>query len=78
MKKLYQVKIDDTVMPEYFTYDELIKNDLLNERDENILLRLAEDSEWVVAKDYPFPANEDESQHSWNNASELSVSPNDA
>lgn len=78
MEKHYQVKIEEDILQDYFTYEELIRNGLLDERDENILVKLVGDREWVVAKDYPFPANEDESQHSWNNASELSVCPNDA
>lgn len=50
----YQVKIDDAVLPDTYTFDELIDNGLLDERDENIQVRLVEDSEWVIARDYPF------------------------
>ena len=50
----YQVKIEDAVLPDTYTFDELIDNGLLDERDENIQVRLVEDSEWVIARDYPF------------------------
>lgn len=50
----YHVKIEDTILLDSFTFDELIDNGLLDERDENIQVKLADDSEWVIARDYPF------------------------
>lgn len=54
----YQVKIDDSVLPDSYSFDELIDNGLLDERDEQIQVRLIEESEWIVARDYPFANSE--------------------
>lgn len=59
----YHVKIDDSVLPETYSFDELIENGLLDERDEHIQVKLIEEREWVVARDYPF-ANSETSNNS--------------
>ena len=40
MKNKYQVKINDSVLPKSFSFDELIDNGLLDNKDENIKVRL--------------------------------------
>lgn len=50
----YQVKIEDTTLPDYYTLDELIDNGLLDERDEQIKVRAISETKWVIARDYPF------------------------
>lgn len=50
----YQVKIEDTELPDIFNFDELIENGLLDERDENIKVKLIDSSEWIIARDFPF------------------------
>ena len=54
----YHVKIDDSVLPETYSFDELIENGLLDERDKHIQVKLIEEREWVVARDYPFSNSE--------------------
>lgn len=54
----YHVKIDDSVLPETYSFDELIENGLLDERDERIQVKLIEEREWVVARDYPYANSE--------------------
>ncbi len=54
----YNVKIEDSVLPETYSFDELIQNGLLDERDEHIQVRLIEENEWVIARDYPFAESE--------------------
>lgn len=54
----YNVKIDDSVLPETYSFDELIENGLLDERDEHIQVKLIENNEWVIARDYPFSESE--------------------
>ena len=51
----YHVKIDDSVLPETYSFDELIENGLLDERDEHIQVKLIEEREWVVAERVAFP-----------------------
>lgn len=50
----YHVKVDDSILPETYSFDELIDNGLLDERDEHIQVKLVEKTEWIVARDYPF------------------------
>lgn len=54
----YHVKIDDSVLPETYSFDELIGNGLLDDRDEHIQVRLVGESDWVIARDYPFSDSE--------------------
>ena len=54
----YHVTIDDSILPETYSFDELIENGLLDERDEHIRVRLIEENEWVIARDYPFAEKE--------------------
>lgn len=54
----YLVKIEESLLPDSFTFDELIANGLLDERDEKIQVKLIGENEWVIARDYPFDKNE--------------------
>lgn len=54
----YQVEIDGEQLPNSFTFDELIENGLLDERDEHIKIKLVEETDWVIALDYPFSISE--------------------
>lgn len=54
----YKVKIDDTILPDSYTFDELIENGLLDDYDENIKVRLVEENTWYIARDYPFQMKE--------------------
>ena len=50
----YVVKIDDTILPDSYTLAELLANGLLDQRDENIQVKMVEEDKWVVARDYSF------------------------
>jgi hypothetical protein len=50
----YVVKIDDTILPDSYTLDELLANGLLDQRDEHIQIKMVEEDNWVVARDYSF------------------------
>lgn len=54
MQNKYQVKIDDSVMPELYTFDQLIDEGLLDEVDEKIKVRLNGENVWQIARNYPF------------------------
>lgn len=54
----YQVKIDEEQLPISYTFDELIENGLLDERDEHIKIKLIGETDWVIAHDYPFSKSE--------------------
>lgn len=54
MSYRYQVKIDDSVLPESYTLDELLSNGLLDDYDENIFVKQANETEWKIARDYPY------------------------
>lgn len=54
----YQVKIDEEQLPNSYTFDELIENGLLDERDEHIKIKLIGETNWVIARDYPFSTSE--------------------
>lgn len=54
----YQVEIDGEQLPNSFTFDELIENGLLDEKDEHIKIKLVEETDWVIALDYPFSISE--------------------
>lgn len=54
----YLVKIEDSVLPDSYTFDELIANGLLDERDEKIQVKDIEETDWVIARDYPFTNTE--------------------
>lgn len=75
MKNKYQVKINDSVLPKSFSFDELIDNGLLDKKDENIKVRLCAEEEWVTARDYPFYIHENRTQDNLNDESELSLFP---
>lgn len=54
MQNKYQVKIDDSVLPELYSFDQLIDAGLLDEYDEKIKVRLNGDSVWQTARSFPF------------------------
>lgn len=54
----YQVKIDDSILPDSYTFDELINNGLLDDYDEHIKVRLVGESLWLIARDYPYDEKE--------------------
>lgn len=54
----YQVKIDDSILPDSYSLDELLANGLLDQRDEHIKVKLPEEDEWIVARDYSFSRSE--------------------
>lgn len=58
MENKYQVKIDDSVMPELYTFDQLIDEGLLDEVDEKIKIRLNGEDVWQTARNYPFASRE--------------------
>ncbi len=58
MENKYQVKIDDSVMPELYTFDQLIDEGLLDEIDEKIKVRLNGEDVWQIARNYPFADTE--------------------
>lgn len=53
MKK-YLVKIEDSVLPQSYTFDQLIEAGLLDNFDDQIKVKLEGDSIWITARDYPF------------------------
>lgn len=53
MKK-YLVKIEDSIMPQSYTFDQLIDTGLLDNVDDKIKVKLEGDSVWITARDYPF------------------------
>lgn len=54
----YQVKIDDSILPDSYSLDELLANGLLDQRDEHIKVKLPEEDDWIVARDYSFSKSE--------------------
>lgn len=53
MKK-YLVKIEESVLPQSYTFDQLIEAGLLDNVDDKIKVKLEGDSVWITARDYPF------------------------
>ena len=53
MKK-YLVKIEESVLPQSYTFDQLIDAGLLDNVDDKIKVKLEGDSVWIIARDYPF------------------------
>ena len=78
MKKHYQVKINDKILPELFSFDDLLDKGLLDEVDENIKVRLNEDEEWITARNFPFSVHENDNQDHVNEETELSINPIEA
>ena len=54
MPNKYQVKIEESILPQLYTFDQLIDAGLLDEVDEKIKVRLNGDSTWVTARSFPF------------------------
>ena len=54
MPNKYQVKIEDSILPQLYTFDQLIDAGLLDDVDEKIKVRLNGDSAWVTARSFPF------------------------
>lgn len=58
MTHRYQVKIDDSVLPELYTFDQLIEKGVLDDFDENIKVRQCGETDWITARKYPFAHSE--------------------
>ena len=54
MNRRYLVKIEDTILPQSYSFDQLIDKGLLDNIDENIKVKLEGDSVWITAREYPF------------------------
>lgn len=54
MPNKYQVKIEESILPELYTFDQLINAGLLDEVDEMIKVRLNGDLTWFTARSFPF------------------------
>lgn len=54
MNRRYLVKIENTILPESYSFDQLIDKGLLDNIDENIKVKLEGDSVWITARNYPF------------------------
>ena len=54
MPNKYQVKIEDSILPQLYTFDQLIDAGLLDDVDDKIKVRLNGDSAWVTARSFPF------------------------
>ena len=63
MPNKYQVKIEDSILPQLYTFDQLIDAGLLDEVDEKIKVRLNGDSAWVTARSFPFSDLESRQTH---------------
>lgn len=61
MQNKYQVKIDDSVIPELYSFDQLIDAGLLDDIDDNIKIRLIGETTWITARRYPFAEMENNS-----------------
>lgn len=61
MKK-YQVMIDEEVSSQTFTFDEMLELGLLDDYDENIKVKLLEESAWQIAREYPFHVSESDTR----------------
>ncbi len=78
MKRRYEVKIDDSVLPELYTFDQLIEKGILDDVDEHIKVRQHGESNWVTARRYPFidlENNVHQSHPSHNKDDALRVTP---
>lgn len=53
MKK-YLVQIEDAILPQNYTFDQLIDAGLLDHVDDKIKVKLEGNSVWITARDYPF------------------------
>lgn len=54
----YQVKIEDEILPGFYSFDKLLEIGLLDEFDEKIRVRLVGDNNWIIAQSYPFSEKE--------------------
>lgn len=61
MPNKYQVKIKDSILPQLYTFDQLIDAGLLDEVDERIKVKLNGDSAWFTARSFPFSVLENKS-----------------
>lgn len=52
--KRYLVKIEDTILPQSYTFNQLIDAGLLDNVDDKIKVKLEGDSVWITARAYPF------------------------
>lgn len=60
----YQVKIDEEVSSKLFTLDEMLELGLLDEYDEQIMVKGSGESVWRIAREYPFHLSETASTNS--------------
>lgn len=77
MTRRYLVKIEDSILPQSYSFDELIDAGLLDNVDENIKVKLEGDSVWITARDYPFSEVENTEGNTTNtiNPQQHSTSP---
>ena len=54
MTHRYEVKIDDSILPELYTFDQLIETGILDDIDDNIKVRKLGEMSWITARSYPF------------------------
>ena len=54
----YQVCIEGTEFDQEYTLDELLDLGLLDEYDSNIQVRAVDETQWVIARDYPYAQKE--------------------
>jgi len=54
----YQVKIDEEVLPNLLSLDEMLESGLLDDYDEHIMVKGSEESVWHIAQEYPFHLSE--------------------
>lgn len=56
----YNIKIDGEVMPNDYSYEELVINDILEfDDDDNIYIKLVSDYNWSTIKGYVFPEEQE-------------------
>ena len=63
MNNKYLIKIEDSILPQSFTFDQLIDAGLLDNVDEKIKVKLESDSVWITARNYPFSEVENKVQN---------------
>lgn len=54
----YQVRIEGIEFDQEYTLDELLDIGLLDEYDSNIQVRAVGETQWVIARDYPYAQKE--------------------
>lgn len=54
----YQVRIEGNEFDQNYTLDELLDLGLLDEYDSNIQVRAVGETQWIIARDYPYAQKE--------------------